>query len=205
MTPGVSMLCALNSFMMSRNCHRTRARARTRDFVNQPECARARRAHESVHYNGAGRDAAPACGACAIETRRASASAYLVVDLRLLLELHLDLVQIREGVLNLELTVRLRLSRRAAGCHGHVATRERALRLVLDWRVGHRHTAAIRLLATHHAWIRSAWHGARPARGTLSSGLLHGGHSGGGWELAHWHWRPRIALRRRDSSVRRRG
>ena len=51
-------------------------------------------------------------------------SAYLVVDLRLLLELHLDLVQVREAVLNLELTVRLRLSRRAVGCHGHGAARE---------------------------------------------------------------------------------
>ena len=194
MTSNVSMLFVLNAFMMSRNCHRS---ACTRDFVRMPACARARRAHESVHHNGAGRDVAPACVA--------RASAYLFVDLRLPLELHLDLAQILEGVLNLELTVRLRLSRRAAGCHGHVATRERALRLVLDWRVGHRHTAAIRLLPTHHAWIRSAWHGARPARGTLSSGLLHGGHSRGGWELAHWHWRPRIALRRRDSSVRRRG
>ena len=203
MTPGVSMLCALNSFMMSRNCHGTRAR--TRDFVSLQACARARRAQESVHHNGAGRDAAPACGARAIEATRVRASAYLVVDLRLLLELRLDLVQVREGVLNLELTVRLRLSRRAAGCHGHGAARERALRLVLDWRAGHRHTAAIRLLATHHAWIRRAWHGARPTRGTLSSGLLHGGHSRGGWELAHWHCRPRIALRRRDSSVRRRG
>ena len=77
-------------------------------------CARARRAHESVHHNGAGRDAAPACGARVIEATRVRASAYLVVDLRLLLELRLDLVQVREGVLNLELTVRLRLSRRAA-------------------------------------------------------------------------------------------
>ncbi len=112
-------------------------------------------------------------------------SAYLVVDLRLLLELHLDLVQVREAVLNLELTVRLRLSRRAAGCHGHGAARERALRLVLDWRAGHRHTAAIRLLANHHAWIRRAWHGARPTRGPCRPGCCMGGipEVGGSWPI----------------------
>ena len=37
--------------------------------------------------------------------------AHLVVDVWLLLELHLDLVEVREGVLNLELAVGLRASR----------------------------------------------------------------------------------------------
>ena len=93
-------------------------------FVSKPACARARCAHENVHNNGADvwlRRTAHA------PTMR-GASAYLVVNLRLPFELHLDLAQIRDGV----------LSRWAAGCHGHGAARERALRFVLAARTAHR-------------------------------------------------------------------
>ena len=146
MTSSVSMLCALNSFMMSRNCHRTRVH-----FVSKPACARARCAHENVHNNGADvwlRRTAHA------PTMR-GASAYLVVNLRLPFELHLDLAQIRDGV----------LSRWAAGCHGHGAARERALRFVLAARTTH----------------RSSTLGA----GTLHRGVVEG--RGAGGNVAVWH------------------
>ena len=148
MTSSVSMLCALNSFMMSRNCHRTRVH-----FVSMPACARARCAHENVHHNGAGRDVWLRRAAHAPTMR--GASAYLVVNLRLPLELYLDLAQIRDGV----------LSRWAAGCHGHGTARERALRFVLAARIAHRRS--------------------KLGAGTLHRGVVEGGGAGGNVAVWH--------------------
>ena len=104
---------------------------------------------------------APACGARANDARERGACAYLVVNLRLPLELHLDLAQIRDGV----------LSRWAAGCHGHGAARERALRLVLAARTTHRRSTL--------------------GAGTLHRGVVEGGGAGG--NVAVWH-SPRSAV-----------
>ena len=159
MTSSLPMLCALNSFMMSRNCHRTRAHARFRQYAGV--CACAMRARECPSQWRWARRVAPACGARANDARERGACAYLVVNLSLPLELHLDLVRIRDGVLN----------RWFAGCHGHGAARERALRFVLAARIAHRRS--------------------KLGAGTLHRGVVEGGGAGG--NVAVWH-SPRSAV-----------
>ena len=196
MTPGVSIDCALNSFMMSRNCARRGEVSRIGAVSDETRwygplgrfwagIGRGERGRAAGRGRSCGRRVRHRAWVCGFAGCSRVCVACLVVDVWLLLELHFHLIQVGECIFDLQLTIGLRL----AGGGGARTHWQRAAQLSLlrrQQRLLRRIVAGWKGDTRRHDGL---WWCA--GRGRESRRLLHGRHAWGWCDLPHGHlgWR----------------